>query len=94
VDPDCPCAEEGLSIPRRTLDGLCIELVQRAFRTCDEALSAAGLRAGELSGVLLAGGTTHPVIRDSVEHYFGRTASMDHEPTCVVALGACNAPPP
>ncbi len=53
-----------------------------------------GLRAGDVSAVLLAGGSTHlPVIRESVEHYFGRTACMDHEPTEVVALGACNAPP-
>ena len=94
VDPDCPLAAEGLLIRRPTLDTLCTELVQRAFRSCDEALSSARLQAGQLSAVLLAGGTTHlPVIRQSVEHYFGRTASMDHEPTEVVALGACNAPP-
>lgn len=94
VDPDCPLAATGLPIRRQTLDGLCVELVQRAFRSCDEALAAAGLNAGDLSGVLLAGGTTHlPVIRESVEHYFGRTASADYEPTEVVALGACNAPP-
>lgn len=93
VDGDCPLAREGLLIRRSTLDGLCTELVQRAFRSCDEALSKAGLRAGQLSRVLLAGGTSHiPVIRQSVEHYFGRTASMEHEPTEVVALGAYCAP--
>jgi molecular chaperone DnaK (HSP70) len=76
------------------LDALCADLVRRTFRSCDEALRAAGLRAGQLSAVLLAGGTTHlPAIRESVEHYFGRAASMDHDPLEVVALGAYNAPP-
>jgi len=94
VDPDCPLAPEGLLVRRQTLDSLCTELIQRSFRTCDEALAGAGLRAGDLSAVLLAGGTTHlPVIKQAVEHYFGRTANQEHEPTQVVALGACNAPP-
>lgn len=94
VDPDCPITQEGLVLRRSTLDGLCLDLVQRALLACDEAVNAAGLRAGDVSAVLLAGGSTHlPVIRDSVEHYFGRTACMDHEPTEVVALGACNSPP-
>jgi molecular chaperone DnaK len=95
VDPDCPLAAEGLPIHRRTLDELCAELVQRSFRNCDEALAAAGLKAGQLSAVLLAGGTTQlPMIREAVEHYFGRTPSTEHDPTEVVALGACLAPPP
>jgi molecular chaperone DnaK len=94
VDPDCPLAQEGLLIRRPTLDALCTDLVQRTFRICDEALTEAGLQAGQLSAVLLAGGTAHlPVIRKSVESYFGRSATMDHAPTEVVALGACNAPP-
>jgi molecular chaperone DnaK (HSP70) len=95
VDPDCPLAQEGLLLRRNTLDSLCTELIQRSFRACDEGLAAAGLQAGQLSAVLLAGGTTHlPVIREAVEHYFGRTPSTEHEPTQVVALGACMAPPP
>lgn len=94
VDPDCPSAAEGLLLRRPTLDGLCTDLIQRSFRACDEALAAAGLNAGQLSAVLLSGGSTHlPVIREAVECYFGRSASTDHEPTDVVARGACHAPP-
>jgi molecular chaperone DnaK len=95
VDPDSPIAREGLPIRRQTLDRLCLDLVQRALQVCDEATNAAGMRPGEVSAVLLAGGTTHlPVIRESVEAYFGRTALAEYDPTEVVAIGACAAPGP
>ena len=95
VDPDLSAAGRGLEIRRGTLDRLCLDLIQRALQVCDEATNSAGLRPGQVSAVLLAGGTTHlPVIRQSVEAYFGRTALVDREPTEVVAIGACAAPTP
>jgi molecular chaperone DnaK len=92
VDPECPLASEGLLIRRQVLDHLCQELVQRSFTSCDDALHRAGVHAGEMHAVLLAGGTTHlPLVQQAVEAYFGRTGLMQIEPTEVVALGACRA---
>ncbi len=89
VDPECPIAEEGLPIRRSLMDSLCMKLVQRTFLACDEALANAGVGAGDIHNVLLAGGVTQlPVIREGVEAYFGRPGLIDFDPTAVVALGA------
>jgi molecular chaperone DnaK len=94
VDPECPLAGEGLLIRQRALDDLCLDLVRRTFQSCDEALDQAGLRAGDLRAVVLAGGTTHlPMIQQAVEAYFGRTGLIEFEPTEVVAIGAAIAGP-
>jgi molecular chaperone DnaK len=92
VDPECPLAGEGMPLRRRVLDDLCLDLVRRTFQACDEALTQAGLRAGDLRAVLLAGGTSHmPMIQQAVEAYFGRTGLLEFEPTEVVAIGAAAA---
>ena len=93
VDPDCPQSDEGLVVSRPTLERLCSDIVQRGLQSCDEAVSAAGIRPGDLSGVILAGGTSHvPMVRQSVEAYFGRCARIEIDPTEVVARGAQVAP--
>ncbi len=93
VDPDCPLATTGLTIRRHVLDELCVDLVRRSFSSCDEALHAAGLRAGDVRAVVMAGGTTHlPMIQRAVESYFGRAGLISFEPTEVVALGAVAGP--
>jgi molecular chaperone DnaK len=89
VDPECPIATEGLPLRRAVLDDLSSMLVQRTFVTCDDTLHRAGVRAGELSAVLLAGGSTHlPVVQRGVEAYFSRPGHAEIEPTEVVARGA------
>ena len=68
---------------------LTMDLVQRSFKVCDEALQSAGMTVGDLDGVILVGGPTRlPLIRDSVRHYFGREATVGIDPDEVVALGA------
>ena len=65
----------------------------RSFSSCDEALRGAGLRAGDVRAVVLAGGTTHlPMIQRAVEVYFGRAGLISFEPTEVVAIGAVAGP--
>jgi molecular chaperone DnaK len=89
VDPECPLAAEGLAIRRGVLDRLCLDLVQKTFLACDEALAQAGVKPAALDAVLLAGGTTHlPMVQDGVAAYFGRRGLLDVEPTAVVARGA------
>ncbi len=66
-----------------------MDLVQRTFRVCDEALQSARMVAADLDGVILVGGPTHlPFIREAVQHYFGKVPLDGVHPEEVVALGA------
>jgi molecular chaperone DnaK len=66
-----------------------MDLVQRTFKVCDEALQSARLTAGDVDAVILVGGPTRlPIIRNSVRHYFQRDPMTGVDPDEVVALGA------
>ena len=66
-----------------------MDLVQRTFKVCDEALQSARLTAGDIDAVILVGGPTRlPVIRQSVRHYFQKEPMTGIDPDEVVALGA------
>jgi molecular chaperone DnaK len=68
---------------------LTMDLVQRSFKVCDEALQSAGMNVNDLDGVILVGGPTRlPLIRDSVLHYFGKEPVTGIDPDEVVAMGA------
>jgi molecular chaperone DnaK len=66
-----------------------MDLVQRTFKVCDEALQSARLTASDIDAVILVGGPTRlPVIRQSVRHYFQKEPMTGIDPDQVVALGA------
>lgn len=66
-----------------------MDLVQRTFKVCDEALQSARLTAADIDAVILVGGPTRlPVIRSSVRHYFQKDPMVGVDPDEVVALGA------
>jgi len=66
-----------------------MDLVQRTFKVCDEALQAARLTASDIDAVILVGGPTRlPIIRNSVMHYFQKEPMAGIDPDEVVALGA------
>jgi molecular chaperone DnaK len=66
-----------------------MDLVQRTFKVCDEALQSARLTAGDVDAVILVGGPTRlPIIRNSVRHYFQKEPMKGIDPDEVVALGA------
>ncbi len=66
-----------------------MDLVQRTFKVCDEALQSARLTASDVDAVILVGGPTRlPIIRNSVRHYFQREPMTGVDPDEVVALGA------
>ncbi|OFX18892.1 MAG: molecular chaperone DnaK [Anaeromyxobacter sp. RBG_16_69_14] len=66
-----------------------MDLVQRTFKVCDEALQSARFTASDIDAVILVGGPTRlPVIRNSVRHYFQREPMTGIDPDQVVALGA------
>jgi molecular chaperone DnaK len=66
-----------------------MDLVQRTFKVCDEALQSARMTAGDVDAVILVGGPTRlPIIRNSVRHYFQKDPMTGIDPDQVVALGA------
>ena len=76
-------------VTRATFEALIEPLAQRTLRACRNALKDAGVRAKELDGVVLVGGSTRvPRIRALVEQTFGRAPLTDIDPDEVVAHGA------
>jgi len=76
-------------LPRTQFNQMVMDLVQRTFKVCDEALQASRLTAADIDGVILVGGPTRlPVVRNSVRHYFQREPNAEVDPDIVVALGA------
>ncbi|NVJ26469.1 MULTISPECIES: molecular chaperone DnaK [Myxococcus] len=66
-----------------------MDLVQRTFKVCDEALQSARLTAADIDAVILVGGPTRlPIIRNSVKHYFQKAPLEGINPDQVVAMGA------
>ncbi|MHB1847215.1 MAG: Hsp70 family protein [Deltaproteobacteria bacterium] len=66
-----------------------MDLVQRTFKVCDEALQSARLTASDIDAVILVGGPTRlPIIRNSVKHYFQKEPTAGIDPDEVVAMGA------
>jgi molecular chaperone DnaK len=66
-----------------------MDLVQRTFKVCDEALQSSRLTATDIDAVILVGGPTRlPIIRQGVRHYFQRDPLTGIDPDEVVAMGA------
>ena len=87
--PDGQPKELVCEITATEFNRMVMDLVQKTFRVCDEAMRSAGLTVGELDGVILVGGPTRlPVIRESVKGYFGRDPQLGIDPDEVVAMGA------
>ncbi|MGQ0507908.1 MAG: molecular chaperone DnaK [Myxococcaceae bacterium] len=66
-----------------------MDLVQRTFKVCDEALQSARMTAADVDAVILVGGPTRlPIIRNSVTHYFQKAPMEGINPDQVVGMGA------
>ena len=78
-----------MTLTRAEFNKMVMDLVQRTFKVCDEALQQARMTPAEVDGVILVGGPTRlPIVRNSVRHYFQREPNIDVDPDLVVALGA------
>ncbi len=74
---------------RGMLDALIRPVVDRTMTPVKRALGDAQLNAGEMDEVVLVGGTTRtPLIRRTVQDFFGRVPHTELNPDEVVALGA------
>jgi molecular chaperone DnaK len=76
-------------LDRRGFEERCQDIVQRTFLVCDEALREARMKATDLDGVVLVGGSTRiPLVREMVAGYFGQEPFTELNPDEVVAIGA------
>ncbi|MBK7858855.1 MAG: Fe-S protein assembly chaperone HscA [Archangiaceae bacterium] len=79
----------GQQLTREKLDELIAPLIEKTGVACRRALKDAGLKAHELDGVVLVGGSTRvPAVRRFVQQLFGKEPLADIDPDQVVALGA------
>jgi molecular chaperone DnaK len=77
------------TLSRAEFNQMVMDLVQRTFKVCDEAVQSAGITASDIDCVILVGGPTRlPLIRSSVRHYFQKQPMTDVDPDEVVAMGA------
>lgn len=76
-------------LTRNHFQQMCMDLVQRTFKVCDEALQNARMTIHDIDSVILVGGSTRmPIIRSSVEKYFFKAPQLSIDPDEIVALGA------
>ena len=78
-----------IKLTRAKLEALVEELVKRTIEPCRTALNDAGLRASDISEVILVGGQTRmPKVQAAVTEFFGKEPRKDVNPDEAVAIGA------
>src|SRR5579863_4173 len=76
-------------LTRADFDAIIKPIVDRTMGPVKQALTDAHLKPRDIDEVVLVGGTTRtPLIRATVENYFGRAPHTELNPDEVVALGA------
>lgn len=78
-----------IKVTRAKFESLVEDLVARTIEPCKIALKDAGIKASEISDVILVGGQTRmPKVQDAVKDFFGHEPRRDVNPDEAVALGA------
>lgn len=77
------------TLDRATMNGLIASLVDQTLSICGHVLDDAGIKASDIKGVVLVGGSTRvPLVRERVGVFFGQQPLADINPDEVVAVGA------
>ncbi|HMJ92577.1 MAG TPA: molecular chaperone DnaK [Allosphingosinicella sp.] len=77
------------TITRADLEKLVGDLIKRTLEPCKKALQDAGVKAEDISEVVLVGGMTRmPRVREVVKEFFGKEPHTGVNPDEVVAMGA------
>ena len=78
-----------MTMTRAKLEQITADLVDRTIAPVKQALTDAGLNAGDINEVVLVGGMTRmPAIQDRVKAFFGKDPHKGVNPDEVVAIGA------
>lgn len=78
-----------MTMTRAKLEQITADLVDRTIAPVKQALSDAGLKAGDINEIVLVGGMTRmPAIQDRVKAFFGKDPHKGVNPDEVVAIGA------
>ena len=78
-----------MTLTRAKLEQLTADLVDRSIAPLKQALSDAGLTAGDINEVVMVGGMTRmPAVQDRVRAFFGKEPHKGVNPDEVVAIGA------
>ena len=78
-----------MTMSRAKLEQITADLVDRTIAPVKQALSDAGLNAGDINEIVLVGGMTRmPAIHDRVKAFFGKDPHKGVNPDEVVAIGA------
>ena len=78
-----------LTLTRAKLEQLTADLVDRTIAPLKQALSDAGLNAGDINEIVMVGGMTRmPAVQDRVRAFFGKDPHKGVNPDEVVAIGA------
>jgi molecular chaperone DnaK len=78
-----------VSLNRNYFGQMIMDLVQKTFKVCDEALQNAHMTVENIDALILVGGPSKmPIIRDAVKSYFFKDPHFGIDPEEVVALGA------
>ncbi|MFN9966570.1 MAG: Hsp70 family protein, partial [Lysobacteraceae bacterium] len=78
-----------IKLTRAKLEALVDDLVKKSIEPCRIALNDAGLRASEITDVILVGGMTRmPKVQQAVAEFFGKEPRKDVNPDEAVAVGA------
>ena len=78
-----------MTMTRSKLEQITADLVDRTIAPVKQALSDAGLNAGNIDEIVLVGGMTRmPAIQDRVKAFFGKDPHKGVNPDEVVAIGA------
>jgi len=78
-----------ITLTRAKLEQLVTDLVEKTVEPCRQALSDAGVAAGQLDEVILVGGQTRmPLVQEKVKELFGKEPHKGVNPDEVVGIGA------
>jgi molecular chaperone DnaK len=78
-----------IKLSRAKLESLVGDLVEKTIEPCKIAIQDAGLKASDISDVILVGGQTRmPMVQDKVKQFFGKEPRHDVNPDEAVAVGA------
>ena len=78
-----------IKLTRAKLESLVEDLIDRTVAPCQKALADAGIKASDISEVILVGGMTRmPKVQEKVKEIFGKEPHKGVNPDEVVAVGA------